>query len=203
MAHFVQLLNEKKLKIRNQQRLLASATADAAKGRTEIFRRQTTGNRLKLTIVLPVLEIQAATSKLHEAAEPHQAVKRRARDVGDTDEDSDEGFEQMDVDQQRTGEDSLRDQDTDDGGQSTPQPLEEDVYSATDNEHDESMEAVPPAARLEQAASSKRSSPRKETAPPRRVLPFTRRGPSSTRDSRPEPREDAEETAGETDDDEL
>lgn len=32
VANFVQLLNEKKLKIRNQQRLLASATADPTKG---------------------------------------------------------------------------------------------------------------------------------------------------------------------------
>lgn len=32
VANFVQVLNEKKLKIRNQQRLLASATVDATKG---------------------------------------------------------------------------------------------------------------------------------------------------------------------------
>lgn len=33
IAKFVQLLNEKKLKIRNQQRLLASANIDTSKGR--------------------------------------------------------------------------------------------------------------------------------------------------------------------------
>lgn len=33
VANFVQVLNEKKLKIRNQQRLLASATVDSTKGR--------------------------------------------------------------------------------------------------------------------------------------------------------------------------
>ena len=32
IASFVQLLNEKKLKIRNQQRLLASATVDPSRG---------------------------------------------------------------------------------------------------------------------------------------------------------------------------
>ena len=32
IASFVQILNQKKLKIRNQQRLLASATVDSAKG---------------------------------------------------------------------------------------------------------------------------------------------------------------------------
>lgn len=35
MAVFAQLLNEKKLKVRNQQRLLASATADTAKGKAK------------------------------------------------------------------------------------------------------------------------------------------------------------------------
>jgi DNA double-strand break repair and V(D)J recombination protein XRCC4. len=34
VANFAQLLNEKKLKVRNQQRLLVSATADPAKGKT-------------------------------------------------------------------------------------------------------------------------------------------------------------------------
>lgn len=32
VANFTQILNEKKLKIRNQQRLLASATVDTTKG---------------------------------------------------------------------------------------------------------------------------------------------------------------------------
>lgn len=36
LANFTQLLNEKKLKIRNQQRLLASATADPTKGETKL-----------------------------------------------------------------------------------------------------------------------------------------------------------------------
>jgi len=34
VANFAQLLNEKKLKVRNQQRLLASATADPARSKT-------------------------------------------------------------------------------------------------------------------------------------------------------------------------
>lgn len=41
IANFVQLLNEKKLKIRNQQRLLASATPDPAKGNVKLWRRYT------------------------------------------------------------------------------------------------------------------------------------------------------------------
>lgn len=38
LANFAQLLNEKKLKIRNQQRLLASATADPTKGETKLHK---------------------------------------------------------------------------------------------------------------------------------------------------------------------
>jgi hypothetical protein len=37
MANFVQLLNEKKLKIRNQQRLLASAKVDSEKGTISLW----------------------------------------------------------------------------------------------------------------------------------------------------------------------
>lgn len=37
VANFIQLLNEKKLKIRNQQRLLVAATADPAIGRPAFF----------------------------------------------------------------------------------------------------------------------------------------------------------------------
>lgn len=203
MALFTQLLNEKKLKIRNQQRLLASATADAAKGKAGFFRPWVADLRSETDIMVPVLEIQAATGKPREAAEPHRAVKRHARETDSTDDDTDEGVEQMDVDQKIVGDGSLVDQDTDDGGQSTPQPLEEDENTATDNELDAPTEAATPAARLEQTASSTRSSRPDETAPPRRELPFTRRGPSLAKDSRPAPDLAAEETAGETDDDEL
>lgn len=38
VTNFVQILNEKKLKVRNQQRLLAAATVDSAKGRWNIQR---------------------------------------------------------------------------------------------------------------------------------------------------------------------
>lgn len=140
-----------------------------------------------------VLVIQAATGKPRGATEPHRAVKRQARETDGTDEDTNEGFEQMDVDQKMVGDGSLADQDTDDGPPSTPQPLEEDESTATGSELEASTEA----------ANSTRSSRPDEVAPPRRELPFTRRGPSLAKDSRPASDLAAEETAGETDDDEL
>lgn len=134
---------------------------------------------------------------------PHQAAKRRTRDADETDEDSDEGFEPMEVDRHRISDEDLHDQETDDGDQSTPQPLEEEETTATDNEFDRLMEAAPTPNRLKHVATSKGASSVKQTAPPRRELPFTRQGPSLTKGSRPEPSEAADETAGETDDDEL
>lgn len=203
MAISAQLLNEKKLKVRNQQRLLASATADAAKGKVKFFGSWVADLRSETDTVVPVLEIQAARGKTRGAAEPSRVVKRHSRETDGTDEDTDEGFEQMDVDHKMVGDGSLVDQDTDDGERSTPQPLEEDENTATDNELDASTEAATPAARLDQAASSTRSSHPDEIAPPRRELPFARRGPSLATDARPAPDLAAEETAGETDDDEL
>lgn len=126
--------------------------------------------------------------------------------MDDTDGDSDEGFEQMDIDWKRIGETTPRgqetDQETDDEGPSTPQPLEEEENTATDDELDQSIEAEQSAGGPEQTGTSRRPTPPKETAPPRRELPFTRRDPPKT-ESRPEPSEAAEETGGETDDDEL
>ncbi|KAJ5105129.1 hypothetical protein NUU61_002476 [Penicillium alfredii] len=165
IANFVHLLNEKKLKIRNQQRLLASANANPVR----------------------VSEIQAVTlEKSDAAAGKNRHGKRGAPTASDTSGDSDDGFERMDMDRKGV-EDIINDQDTD-NGRSTPQPLEEEEQSTTDDEFDR-----PPTGKgYPQAAPAlKRSSPKE--APPRRELPFTRR----TR-----PTNDAE-TSGETDDDEL
>ncbi|KAJ5665590.1 uncharacterized protein N7477_008038 [Penicillium maclennaniae] len=159
VANFAQLLNEKKLKVRNQQRLLASATVDLAK----------------------VSEIQAAAGNLAHATEIHHAGKRPALEMEQTDEESDQGFEQMEVDETRVG----------DGSQ-----LEEDTDQATeeDSDHEErlspQLHLMKPMAQIE--ALTQQNSAR--TAPPLRELPFVRRE---------QPKEDAEETAGATDDDEL
>ncbi|KAJ5577770.1 uncharacterized protein N7459_006734 [Penicillium hispanicum] len=98
VANFTQVLNQKKLKIRNQQRLLASATSDPVK----------------------VSEIQAATWKRGGEGEAlQQRTKRGVSDISNAD-DTGKGFEPMNVDEQKT-KDSLIEQDIDEGGQSTPQ----------------------------------------------------------------------------------
>lgn len=101
--------------------------------------------------------------------------------MAQTDGDSDEGFEQMDIDETRADDGSRLDQDTD---QATDQ--------ATDDEGQSSPEPLVMEAGAEIEAPTQQNNTR--AAPPRRELPFTRREQS---------REDAEETAGESDDDEL
>jgi hypothetical protein len=142
----------------------------------------------------PVSEIQATTGNFHQAGESHHAEKRSAREMDQIDGESDEDFEQMDVDENRVDDGSQIDQDTD---QATNEDTDNEVHSspqlpgmnpATDDELDSPAQATQP-----EAASEDRGA-----APPRRELPFTRRD-----QPRAESREDAEETAGESDDDEL
>ncbi|OQD96518.1 hypothetical protein PENVUL_c089G07450 [Penicillium vulpinum] len=169
VANFVQVLNEKKLKIRNQQRLLVSATVNPTK----------------------VSEIQASIpEEPHGIAEKSHSAKRSACKMSDTD-DSD-GFERMDIDPMKTDPGAYNNQDIDDEERSTPEPLDEEQNNSTtdDSSQDES-------------AQLRRVSPARDTAPPRRDLPFAKRtGPNKKTVSAPSSK-DAEGTAGETDDDEL
>ncbi|OQE22009.1 hypothetical protein PENFLA_c013G01589 [Penicillium flavigenum] len=167
VANFVQILNEKKLKIRNQQRLLASAT------------------------ISTVSEIQASIpEESHGTAEKSHSAKRSARMMSGTD-DSD-GFEQMDIDPIKTDRGATNNQDTDDEERLT-HPLDDEQNNSTTDE-DSSQDEL---------AQLKRVSPVRDTAPPQRELPFARRTGGPIKTAPTQPSEDAEETAGETDDDEL
>lgn len=191
MIHFAQLLNEKKLKIRNQQRLLTSATADVAQGK----KCYALLKKFDLIFMQPTLTDIPLVSKIQSSlgqpstARPHQAGKRRGREVEDTSEDTDEGFDQMNIDQDAENE-----------RRSTPQPLEEGGSTPTDNELDSSPIVTP--ASLEEAVRTKRSA-LEQSAPPRRELPFIPRGQSSTPRSIVAANEATQESPGETDDDEL
>ncbi|KAJ6000098.1 hypothetical protein N7481_000507 [Penicillium waksmanii] len=180
MANFTQLLNEKKLKIRNQQRLLASATADPDK----------------------VSEMQASAMQFNRSPESPRLTKRGHGNT--TDEDSDD-FEPMDIDREKKAgklaaatEADSHDQDTDEGGQSTPPPGN-DGNTTTDDESGEEQEQEP------DLKQKRPSAPKaKEAAPPpRRELPFTRRGAVTTPKAATPPAAAGDGTGGETDDDEL
>jgi hypothetical protein len=105
-------------------------------------------------------------------------------------EDSDV-FEKMHVDTERIDQGTINSHETND--ERSTQPLEDENNSTTDN--DSSPDSSAHLKSVPQA---------REGIPPRRELPFTRRlGGKATKTPLTVAHEDAEETAGETDDDEL
>lgn len=123
--------------------------------------------------------------------------------MSDRDGDTEEDFERMDIDQDQR-EDPLINQNTDAEGQSTPQQLEEEEEenATTDDESGDPKTAQAPA-KSDQIRASEASSSKTAAPPPRRELPFTRREQPAKAGAAPAPSEVADETAGETDDDEL
>ncbi|CAG8028455.1 unnamed protein product [Penicillium nalgiovense] len=99
----------------------------------------------------------------------------------------------MDIDPIKTDRGAPNNQVTDDEERLTPHPLDDEHNNSTTDDDSPQDEPVQP----------KRVSPARDTAPPQRDLPFAKRtgGPIKTAPTKPS--EDAEETAGETDDDEL
>ncbi|KAF7115103.1 hypothetical protein CNMCM5793_001337 [Aspergillus hiratsukae] len=187
MANFVQLLNEKKLKIRNQQRLLASAKVDSEK------------------------EIRSAIPGAHPVSGSSKwKTKRSAQEMLDSEPESEDGFERMEVDRDGQNDSRSYDQETEDEQTSTPQPLEDD-------ENNNTGEALASPSIENERENNKQTStetPQDSTIvtnpaapPPRRELPFVKKPQANHLTPRPSESvaagEDAEETAGETDDDEL
>lgn len=110
-----------------------------------------------------------------------------------SDTDDSDGFEQMDIDPIKADRDASGNQDTDDEEHSTPHPLDDEQNNSTTD--DDSSQ--------DESAQLKRVSPARDTAPPQRDLPFAKRTGGPIKTAPTQPSEDAEETAGETDDDEL
>ncbi|KAL3470410.1 hypothetical protein BJX99DRAFT_264276 [Aspergillus californicus] len=173
MANLVQLLNEKKLKIRNQQRLLASATVDPDK----LFKLQAT----------------AVTDNSNPNGNLARGPKRSAKVISDESE-SEDGFENMDFDKSNQEADVTADVETH-GEILTPQPIE-DKDNTTDDEGSASpIEDSSPADKQRQGLANPAVA---KSPPPRRNLPFARRAQKELAPAQREPDE-----TGETDDDEL
>ncbi|EER40523.1 conserved hypothetical protein [Histoplasma capsulatum var. duboisii H88] len=172
IAKFAQLLNEKKLKIRNQQRLLASAKID------------------------PATVDEMRTSDPSEIGSSRQRGKRKAEEPSISSE-SEDGFDTMDIDNiekkgtasRENEEEGAGDEDnsTDSEGQETPDPLEDETASEDEVEAPTKAPSPPPAinggkratrASSKQPTSSAPTTKKTSSPPPRRELPFTRkRGP--------------------------
>lgn len=188
MANFTHILNEKKLKVRNQQRLLTAATVDPR--RSKNYTHQTTV--CLCDSLLPVSEIQARmptdNPDVHGSLHP---AKRSAGSLSDTD--TSDGFERMEIDQSKSGRMAVSDHDTDNERLSTPQSPEEHITSSTDDDSSQELPVQP-----------KRVAQGSETAPPQRVLPFAKRTRDNSQSNVPTAlKSDPEADAGETDDDEL
>lgn len=120
--------------------------------------------------------------------------------IGNDLDDSD-GFEKMEIDEAEGVDVLEKDRETDDGQRSTPQPLEEED-NTTNVDYDPSIiekrEDKGPHESASKVSVDRLIQKMPPTAPPRRELPFARR----TRQAELSKTErDAEETAGETDDD--
>lgn len=140
-----------------------------------------------------VSEIQASIPQAsHGMSDKLFSAKKSAHKMSDT-EDSD-GFEQMDIDPMKSDHITNNNQATDDEERSTPHPSDGEQDNSTTD--DDSLQ--------DDSTQLKRIPPVTETAPPQRDLPFARKasGPSK-RTATIVANEDAEETAGDTDDDEL
>ncbi|OGM43588.1 hypothetical protein ABOM_007137 [Aspergillus bombycis] len=183
IVNFVQLLNEKKLKIRNQQRLLATAKVDREK----------------------VSCIQTAASDQH--LRPHKSIrvaKRTAAEMSD-----DEAESETEFDQTMHSNDSEKANETADERSSTSQSLEERDENAADegspapsdltgSEDERHM--------LERRSPAGRPVIKELPAPPRRELPFARKAQTAVTKPKTQAHQqenNTEDTAGETDDDEL
>ncbi|KAK1761167.1 DNA repair protein XRCC4 [Echria macrotheca] len=118
---FCALLNEKKVKIREQQRLLSTARVDPSR--------------------LAAVQAARAPSPVR-VPKPSRAAKRKTREP-ESSEESDDAFEKMDVDKKEAGPASLppsekEDSDLDAGKQT---PVQDDTE--TDSEADEDDQALP------------------------------------------------------------
>jgi hypothetical protein len=193
LEKFRDLLNEKKAKIRDQQRLLATAKVDPKR--------------------LAAVQASRKSSK-KTAAGPSRTGKRKADNgpqIEDNDEDDDDGFEKMDVDVVQVPNDSDQlDIET---------PDEDETETASEDDDEIVLQTKPPAANTQQAEkgkgkagvgkSSNNNSSRNKNkqgqdmeddppkTPPRRELPFAKKNQPQTKP----PVQDDEETASE--DDEL
>jgi DNA double-strand break repair and V(D)J recombination protein XRCC4 len=213
ISKFVLLLNEKKLKIRNQQRLLSTAKVDQKK----------------------LQQMQKTLDGKGRRARSSRTGKRRAAAGAEEDEsqtDSSDAFEKMDVDKQEGI--ATRSQEASSERQTTP---ETETATESDNAAPEPASKVSPAPRPSTSTRTKaskkttspppkpsktRQAPNKSTSPPPpiRQLPFAKKGAKTQKTSEPEPEpEKPQKAAGiqdnakakaddsgedtETDDDEL
>ncbi|KAL3438005.1 hypothetical protein BDV09DRAFT_141284 [Aspergillus tetrazonus] len=180
----VQLLNEKKLKIRNQQRLLASAKVDPE----------------RLSKVQAAAITDNSRPKLKGAKGGRQ--KRPAATLAD--ESSDDGFEKMSVEHRKHVNQGANEE-TAEEGRSTPEPLEDESGTTSDDDDDEPALITSRSQRGNRASQGPLAQATANSPPPRRELPFAKKTEKDPGPGHLSSRawQDPVVSGGETDDDEL
>ena len=220
IAKFAKLLNEKKLKIRNQQRLLATSNVNEAK-RKYWYSSTASYSSAALTLLNTVAQLEAANEgKIPRKPNASRKSKRKAEEAPPTDSESDDAFDTMDIDKPTDNKVNNNEAEvypeataSEDDRQSTPEPLEEETASEDEDGDEEISVPPPPAPSKKKPESSQPSSQREGSSrssrtptagpsspPPRRELPFARRKANPP----PAAKSAEEENAGDTtSDDEL
>ncbi|KAI9647219.1 hypothetical protein NHQ30_003602 [Ciborinia camelliae] len=162
LEKFGLLLNEKKLKIKDQQRLLAGAKVDPEK----------------------VEALQASRSGKPRAAGTSRSGKRKAGKEVQTEssDDSDDAFEKMDVDKNQDEDDDTVDE-SDQPEIQTPDPSDDETASEDEADAPPPMSRLPTRKNVVHEDSDEETQPAPkptETAkiaelPPKRVLPFAKK----------------------------
>lgn len=177
------LLNEKKVKIREQQRLLLENNVDA----------ESVG-------VAPSPKKKAPQTTRGHTPKSSRTSKRKAAEPEPEPEvpESDDELEKMEVDKKHGEEDSEEDRTTDAGDN------DDETASEPDDEDEEPVPATRRAARnvdKPPAANTRHASQKKvETPPPPRTLPFNQRKAAAKPSPSPEPEPEAEGSETESDD---
>jgi hypothetical protein len=152
--------------------------------------------------------MQASTSKDCNSTQKNRRLKRNAREISKDESDSGDEFEEMQMDHVGN-QGQEQDQEMDDEEHSTPQPLEDEGDNGITTD-EESVLSHAEQERKDYGGQNSNISNRPmlknpAASPPRRELPFTRRVSENkeVQSQLHQAEDDAESTAGETDDDEL
>lgn len=181
LQKFVELLNEKKLKIRDQQRLLATAKVDPKAASKVVATR----------------EESAGTSR--KAGSSRVSKRKANRKAPVVESESEDDFEQMQLDEKvPVKEETTPDDDLPEAA--TPDRSEDETED--EDEAGDAPTSVQPNKPVELATRSSKSKPEQTPAvpPPRRELPFARGNAQGKKPAPPPPVEDDDD---ETEDDEL
>ena len=183
MAKFCELLNAKKLKIRDQQRLLAGAKVDSAQA----------------------AKVQASRAVAERRSPERSRAGKRKASKEEEDDEEENAF--------ANGKGVKKEESEDEEGAQTPEPSDDDtdVTEDEDGESDGGKveEAARPLNRTKATAAEEKM--QSDTPPPSRELPFGKKtetnmaaaAPKAATMARNEPTRDATNDDDETDDDEL